>query len=460
MQNNVKPRQHFLESLKFRFGGVKKPSRSRETGVLSHETSHPADEKSFEKICFELACVDHCEVGSEKIAQMFELQELNIKMAVLSEGFRIVLPPYLDLPGLGDIEEQGVGGTCDQFIGSLPPSCRKVSEKASPLGLVPKLLPHGLISKGARYVGSCFWIWLCIVDDLTENLLGKEWDDCEADLFLAFSKDVDESLFNDKDNQAVRVSLALRNVIHSTSICTGVVDSVKEAPWRQAFMDAVCEVLTGFREERPLLETNRIAMYEWMRVRAITISVRPFLILARADLGLMPVISHLGNPLDSGYLDVAATIDKANMSNLRKVECMLQLIMGLQNDILGWEKDYKTENPLSAIQILIKCGSKPNIAVARVIDTHNELVRRCVQHAGTVCDDPNEHVRLLNGDSGTHHTSKNFRPHVFGVFGHPREAHPNRGTVPRENVRAYIQLILGFANGMAKWMAVSKRYTS
>lgn len=164
MQNNVKPRQHFLESLKFRFGGVKKPSRSRETGVLSHETSHPADEKSFEKICFELACVDHCEVGSEKIAQMFELQELNIKMAVLSEGFRIVLPPYLDLPGLGDIEEQGVGGTCDQFIGSLPPSCRKVSEKASPLGLVPKLLPHGLISKGARYVGSCFWIWLCIVD--------------------------------------------------------------------------------------------------------------------------------------------------------------------------------------------------------------------------------------------------------------------------------------------------------
>jgi len=91
-------------------------------------------------------------------------------------------------------------------------------------------------------------------------------------LFLAFSKNVDESLFHDKDNQAVRVSLALRNVIHSTNICTGVVDSFKEAPWRQSFMEAVCEVLMGFKEERPCLEAKKIAMYDWMRVRAITIS--------------------------------------------------------------------------------------------------------------------------------------------------------------------------------------------
>jgi hypothetical protein len=108
--------------------------------------------------------------------------------------------------------------------------------------------------------------------DLTENLLGKEWDDTEADLFLAFAKDVDETRFNNKDADAVRVSLALRNVIHSTTIITGLVDSPKEAPWRESFLEAVCEVLTGFREERPLLEAKKIAMYDWMRLRAITIS--------------------------------------------------------------------------------------------------------------------------------------------------------------------------------------------
>jgi hypothetical protein len=108
--------------------------------------------------------------------------------------------------------------------------------------------------------------------DLTENLLGKEWNDTEADLFMAFAKDVDDTRFNNKDADAVRVSLALRNVIHSTSIITGLVDSPKEAPWRESFLQAVCEVLTGFKEERPLLEAEKISMYDWMRLRAITIS--------------------------------------------------------------------------------------------------------------------------------------------------------------------------------------------
>lgn len=108
--------------------------------------------------------------------------------------------------------------------------------------------------------------------DLTENLVGKEWEDAEADLFMAFSKNTDESMFNNKDDDAVRVSVALRNVIHSTNICTGLVDSSKESAWREAFMQAVCEVLVGFREERPLLDGNRISMFSWMRLRAITIS--------------------------------------------------------------------------------------------------------------------------------------------------------------------------------------------
>lgn len=63
--------------------------------------------------------------------------------------------------------------------------------------------------------------------------------------------------------------------------------------------------------------------------------MRPFLILARADLGLNPTVSPLGNPLDRDYRDIIASNDGSKVSDLRKVECMLQLILGLQNDILG-----------------------------------------------------------------------------------------------------------------------------
>lgn len=133
-----------------------------------------AREKTFEKICFELARADNSEVGSET-CQIFDQVDLDLKINTLAKSFTLVLPPTLNPAGLGVEEERGVGGTCDQFIGALPPSCRKVSEKASPLGLVPKLLPYGVISKEARYVGSCFWIWLCIVDGVCPLSPPSKW---------------------------------------------------------------------------------------------------------------------------------------------------------------------------------------------------------------------------------------------------------------------------------------------
>jgi hypothetical protein len=59
------------------------------------------------------------------------------------------------------------------------------------------------------------------------------------------------------------------------------------------------------------------------------------LILARAALGLVPAVSALGNPLNSSYNRIVAATDDSKVSDLRKVECMLQMIMGLQNDIIG-----------------------------------------------------------------------------------------------------------------------------
>ncbi|KAA8912002.1 hypothetical protein FN846DRAFT_773590 [Sphaerosporella brunnea] len=425
-------------------------------GFISGKRSNSYTGDRFEKICFQLARADEPEAGIELEQPLFELTELELRINTLEgKRFMLVLPPAFDRAGLGDDEEQGAGGTCDQFIGMLPASCRKVSEKASPLGFVPKLLPFGIISKEARYVGSCFWIWLCIVDDLTENLLGKEWEDTEADLFLAFSKNPDASCFRNQKSDAIRVSLALRNVIHSTPICSGIVDSAKETRWRESFMEAICEVLQGFREERPLLEAGRIKMYEWMRLRAITISTRPFFILARADLGLPPTVTALGNPLDAKYPEFLAAA--AHTSDLRKVECLLQLILGLQNDILGWEKDFKTENPLSAIQVLIAHGAKPQAAMLRVINTHNELVRRCIQHAEIVCDNPPKSSHILDFDGLIASPKKpKSRVALLGSFG--RTSSFNGQQIEAEKIRKYVKLIVGYGNGMAMWMAVSKRY--
>lgn len=181
----------------------------------------------------------------------------------------------------------GVNDVCvtnDPFIQLLPPSCRKVSEKANPLGLVSKLLPPGLISKSARYVGRSFWIWLCTVDDLTEKLVGKEWSDTgmsqicrstvptdirlETDLLRAFGPDYNNNAaYHNFDSDSVKVSLALRKVIETT--CIG---SKSQKLWRNSFNNAICEILIGFREERPLIESECISMRQWMRLRVITIS--------------------------------------------------------------------------------------------------------------------------------------------------------------------------------------------
>lgn len=261
----------------------------------------------------------------------------------------------------------------------------------------------------------------------------------ECDLYRVFSTNP-HSKYNNIDNDVVRVSLALRQVIDFTTIVSTNNDPVKENHWRRTFMKAVCEIITGFRQERPLLETPSIPMAAWMHLRIVTISIRPFLILSRADLGLSPTVHRAGNPLETSL-----PTSLAFLTPLRKVEILLQLIMGLQNDILGWEKDAATENPLSAIQIEIAQGRSARVALTHTVRTHNELVKHCMKYAEMVWEKP------MDAECAYQHK----RHGSLSTAGwKSRTAMDNEA----ENVRRYLQLILGFANGMAMWMAVSKRY--
>ncbi|PWW78231.1 hypothetical protein C7212DRAFT_352543 [Tuber magnatum] len=383
------------------------------------------DEESLQKICYSLVNLPEEEISSRRATRsenlgctVFKRQSLTLFVKALrNRQFELMLPSVpetmssRDIESLlaGDAEEQGHGGSFERFVSMLPESCRDISEKASPLGLVPKLLPYGEISANARYIGSCFWMWLCIIDDLTETLTGEAWGKAESDLLRIFSEHPQENppspcsttTITPPPSDLVQVSMALRTVIDETALHEFPTNSSSTSNhinddqlWRPMFLEAVREVILGFRAERPLLgnnSTSKIDLAEWMRVRIITISVRPFMIIARASLGLDPTLSPLGNPLAENYQDLLRTSKESNRNNLAKVECLLQLIMGLQNDIIGWDKDHKTRTPLNTIQILIKGGTGRTKALAQVVAIHNELVEHLANYGDWVW---NETFRL------------------------------------------------------------------
>ncbi|KAG0643342.1 hypothetical protein HOY80DRAFT_463053 [Tuber brumale] len=419
----LKQKKSFSDTI----SGIKANFRARFLGGAKKESP---DEEGLQKICYSLINLPDKEMSTGLGYTVFKKQSLTLLVKALrNKQFELMLPSIpetmtsrgLESVLAGDAEEQGHGGSFEKFISMLPESCRDISEKASPLGLVPKLLPYGEISANARFIGSCFWTWLCIIDDLTETLTGEAWDKAESDLLRIFSEDFQEILPSSPSSTTttttttacstpppplpppaltsdiVKVSTALRTVIDETTLyeppttTDGSSSSSSSASnhvnedhlWRPMFREAVREVIMGFRAERPLLRKNsvsKIDLAEWMRVRIITISVRPFMIIARASLGLDPTLSPMGNPLAEDYQDLLRTSKKSNRNNLAKVECLLQLIMGLQNDIIGWEKDHKTKTPLNTVQILIKDGKKPMRALAQVIAIHNELVERLAKY--------------------------------------------------------------------------------
>ena len=59
----------------------------------------------------------------------------------------------------------------------------------------------------------------------------------------------------------------------------------------------------------------------------------------------------------------------------------LPLILGLQNDILGFDKDFSSGNPLSAVQLLIRDGMEKKKALLRIVGHHNRLVTEMMTEA-------------------------------------------------------------------------------
>lgn len=178
-------------------------------------------------------------------------------------------------------------------------------------------------------------------------------------------------------------------------------------PWKEVFWSEVATVARALLAEQDL-DDQSFTVQEWLDLRILTISgnlphfstrftipkylycslfhrnffstspsqlptrrnkmlihiyilptARPLLVLLQASFNLPPS---------------SETLILAPLKNL-------PMILGLQNDILGFDKDNLTANPLSAIQILIRDGMEKKEALLRIVGLHNRLVMEMMVEA-------------------------------------------------------------------------------
>lgn len=265
------------------------------------------------------------------------------------------------------------------------------------------------------------------------------------------------------------------------------------------------EILYAFEGERPLLNqfgagVEKVKLVDWMVLRLVTISARPFMVLARASLGLQPTLSPGGNTVKSmlagsftrrGRSDSAQTFtpDLEWEEDVSRLELLAQCAMGLENDILGWEKDHAEENILNSVEILFQVYQHRQSAMREMVLMHNYVVNQMCLLAETVlCKYPGNASTLPQSPARTlsrndtcsfhvpHCPPPLIQGHVFpAVMSSPvfPEA-PNgnllrrvkskvyRGDSGRETVIPsqvqYVMILLGFVQGMAVWTSKAKRY--
>lgn len=182
---------------------------------------------------------------------------------------------------------------------------------------------------------------------------------------------------------------------------THPVDS-NRGPWKEVFWSEVATVARALLAEQDL-EDQEFTMQEWLDLRVLTISGKlplfdpfrrpclPYSIVfspqrlcivyifpfPRPILGIHDMLIHIYPPtarpllvLLQASFGLPASSGDLIVGPLKN----LPLILGLQNDILGFDKDHLSGNQLSALQVLIRDGMDKKRALLRIVGLHNRLV--------------------------------------------------------------------------------------
>ncbi|KAF8467317.1 hypothetical protein BDZ91DRAFT_141473 [Kalaharituber pfeilii] len=252
---------------------------------------------------------------------------------------------------------------------------KMVYTKADPKKLINLMLPGRVICDEARKVAAIFWLWLCITDDILENMNDQDFSKGIRDMHASLA--ASSAMEHNSTSQISFVTKLFRGVITMTEI-SGL-EPVQQDQWRSNLITCVQEIAHAFELERPLLRLKeRVELEDWMKLRVVTISARPFMVLAKASLRILGNMSPMGNPLSPDYQSFQYR-ENDLADDLTRLETTMQCVLGLQNDILGWEKDHKEGLNLNCVQILIaKSRSSNNVVCTRALNTaieaHNQLV--------------------------------------------------------------------------------------
>ena len=93
----------------------------------------------------------------------------GIPKAVYESDIRQIHTMILPPPCLTSLGAEGHTGDTTRvdlssFIGRLPCKAVPIIERTDPELLVSKMFPASITAPGARYVATCFWSWLCVLD--------------------------------------------------------------------------------------------------------------------------------------------------------------------------------------------------------------------------------------------------------------------------------------------------------
>lgn len=89
-------------------------------------------------------------------------REQHVK--ILDYNYTILLPrPYRYRIPKNAILQSSVANIWS-FTINLPPTAMSIINRANPRDLIDRMLPVYVFPAGTRYIASCFWSWLCVLD--------------------------------------------------------------------------------------------------------------------------------------------------------------------------------------------------------------------------------------------------------------------------------------------------------
>ncbi|KAF8418980.1 hypothetical protein EV426DRAFT_709489 [Tirmania nivea] len=361
---------------------LKRPKRHEES---SYSPSEPEGFSELYQLCCVLSRIPHTAVTADNSAYY------SVKWPIqkLGSEYSLTVPP----PYSADIRLD-VAIDLSDLLCKLPDSMKIIYEKADPKMLINLMLPEGIICSEARKVAAAFWLWLCVTDDILEAMI-KDEDFVQGinDMHASLAGSTDTAGY-DSNSQISYITRLFRNMVYDTDLSDKDFQNSIESQWRQNIIACVQEIIHAFTIERPLFNAGKKVMLgDWMSLRVVTISARPFMILARASLNILGGMSRLGNPLLNDYQMYTGEPTEGE-TELVCLETTLQCILGLQNDILGWEKDNAEDLHLNCVQILIAQAKDSTtsidtykLSLTTAVEAHNQLVISAVSRASELLSD-------------------------------------------------------------------------